>query len=79
MKDLELQVMQDRWGTKHLGFIHTDRDRGRGRYRNQIKSIVPIVNVHTGPTQSKEPGPIVSYCVSLVPRSGVGPVAVHFE
>ena len=40
--------------------IHTAQERDRDRYGDQMESKVPRRNVHSGPGQGQEPGPIVS-------------------
>ena len=44
-----------------------------------MERIGPCRNVHTGPRQGEEPGPIVSRCPSRVPCTGPGPIPVQYE
>ena len=66
-----------RQGLLHLRLIHTDRDWGWDRYRDQIKSIVPCRNVHTGRRQRQEPGPIISYCESPISSASLSPIPMQ--
>ena len=49
------------------------------RYRDKTESQVPCTNVHTGPKQGQEPGPIAFCYVSPVPCTGPSHVAMQRE
>ena len=42
-----------------LWLVHIDRDRGWDRYKDQVESLVPCQNVHTGRRKGQGPEPIV--------------------